>query len=57
MAGVTAEAEEGAMSESMQKLLPTLPSAVVVDLLSIGVSHRAQFRMLRRVFCFMNDGF
>ena len=30
---------EGVLPESMHKLLPTLPSAVLLDLLSLGVRH------------------
>lgn len=34
------------MTESMQELLPTLPSAVIVDLLSVGVCTRCVLRFL-----------
>lgn len=37
---------EEAMTESLRELLPTLPSAVVVDLLSIGVCTRCVLRFL-----------
>ncbi|KAG0598809.1 hypothetical protein M758_12G102100 [Ceratodon purpureus] len=46
MAGVVAGAQEGAMAEAIQHLLPSLPSAVVADLLSIGVCTRCVFRFL-----------
>lgn len=37
MAEVGAGGEDAVRTESFQKLLPNLPSAIVVDLLSIGV--------------------